>query len=81
MYVYCHGLLSMYNNGSIDKKKNKQASLTGHPMALEQNRSYQSRFGPVRPLFGPHITSALLDVRIVPSCNPVQYQGKLMMQI
>ena len=63
----------------------EQASLTGCPMTLVLKSSSQLRIGPVRPLFGQQFffffeVSAQLDVRHCPKCcNPVQYQGKLMM--
>ena len=47
----------------------QQASLTGRPTTLEQKRSLQPQFAPVRPWFGPQIifeVSALLDVRHCP---------------
>ena len=47
----------------------QQTSLTGRPTTLEQKKSLQPQFAPVRPWFGPQIifeVSALLDVRHCP---------------
>ena len=64
------------------RQKKEQATLTGYP-TLEQKRSFHLEFGPIRLKFGPHafFWKFLVDVEIVPSCNIVQYEGKLMMQI
>ena len=48
--------------------------------ALKKNKERKDYFGPNLGHKFFFESSALLDVDIVPSCDLVQYQGKLMMQ-
>ena len=67
------------SNESQQQEKQKQANLTGGSTTLEQKRSFR-RFWRFLQFFFFWSFQPYYKLDIVPSCNPVQYQGKLMMQ-
>ena len=59
----------------------KQASLSGHSMTIGQKRSFKSQLGPQFFFLFFFLRRQVYQMLgIVPSCNLVQYQGKLMTQ-